>query len=58
MQEGGERLDPSVEYMSGSTAWREEPDGSRIKVDYDIEWGWLSTTDLFNLRQKYPRSAP
>ncbi len=48
-------LEPSLDFYEG---WREKTDGTREQVSYYWGEGWLTSDELFDLRQKHPRAAP
>ena len=62
---GGDRIPFSYEFGvlvpaegAAHSGWRELPDGSRESVQHYFGWGWLSSDELFDLRQTDPRIAP
>jgi hypothetical protein len=48
-------LEPSLDFYEG---WLQKEDGTREKVWYYFGEGWLTSDELSDLRQMYPRTAP
>ena len=51
-------LEPAPPTKDGTRGWREKPDGTRESVQWIYTYGWMSSDDIWNERQMFPRTAP
>lgn len=56
--ESRERINHPVQGQKGLRTMEKDGSPAEEEVFFDIQFGWLSSENCFNFRQKYPRVAP